>query len=69
MMNIALQGLEEAVGVRYDSYGKVKYGCPTVVTYADLCRGRHKSAYAEVRVMPQGSGKVVIGVSAGPAGG
>jgi RNA-directed DNA polymerase len=26
-------------------------GCP-FERYADLCRGRHKSAYAEVRVMP-----------------
>jgi hypothetical protein len=22
--------------------------------YADLCRGRHKSAYAEARIMPTG---------------
>ncbi|TVY97815.1 hypothetical protein EAS64_43020 [Trebonia kvetii] len=28
-------------------------GCP-FERYADLCRGRHKSAYAEVRIMPTG---------------
>jgi hypothetical protein len=28
-------------------YRRLKY-----IRYADLCRGRHKSAYAEVRVMP-----------------
>ena len=30
-------------------YRRLKY-----IRYADLCRGRHKSAYAEVRVMPTG---------------
>ena len=27
--------------------------------YADLCRARHKSAYAEHRIMPSGSVKVL----------
>ena len=31
-------------------YRRLRY-----IRYADLCRGRHKSAYAEVRVMPTGS--------------
>jgi RNA-directed DNA polymerase len=35
LLNIALQGMEEATGVRYDSRGSVKPGCPTVITYAD----------------------------------
>jgi hypothetical protein len=30
-------------------YRRLRY-----IRYADLCRGRHKSAYAEVRVMPTG---------------
>jgi hypothetical protein len=39
---------------------------PDLVEYADLCRARHKSAYAEVRVMPSGllaglpGGQVVV---------
>ena len=35
LLNIALQGMEEAAGVRYDSRGYVKAGCPTVIVYAD----------------------------------
>ena len=37
LLNIALQGMEEAAGVIYDSRGYVKPGCPTVITYADDC--------------------------------
>jgi len=44
LLNIALQGMEEAAGVRYDSRGYVKAGCPTVIVYADdfvaLCHSR-----------------------------
>jgi hypothetical protein len=29
--------------------GKANY---KIIRYADLCRARHKSAYAEVRIMP-----------------
>jgi RNA-directed DNA polymerase len=58
MMNVALHGLEEAAGVRYETSGRhagdTRPGCPVVIRYADLCRGRHKSAYAEDRVMPTG---------------
>jgi RNA-directed DNA polymerase len=39
--------MEEAAGVRYDSRGYVKSGCPTVVTYADdfvaLCHSREET--------------------------
>ena len=57
LLNIALHGLEEAAGVRYyparqNRAWNVQPGSPMVIRYADLCRGRHKSAYAEVRVMP-----------------
>jgi RNA-directed DNA polymerase len=52
LMNVALHGMEQAAGVRYYRNGDAVPGCPLLVRYADLCRGRHKSAYAEVRVMP-----------------
>jgi RNA-directed DNA polymerase len=56
LMNVALHGLEEAAGVRYHSsgvhVGMAKAGTPVVVRYADLCRIRHKSAYADRRIMP-----------------
>jgi RNA-directed DNA polymerase len=56
LMNVALHGMEAAAGVRYHMTGtragKTMPGCPVVIRYADLCRCRHKSAYAEVRVMP-----------------
>ena len=61
LLNVALHGLESAAGVRYfpDSVkhaGKSVPGTPVVVRYADLCRARHKSAYADSRVMPRGVG-------------
>ncbi|MGI8311755.1 group II intron reverse transcriptase/maturase [Saccharopolyspora hattusasensis] len=47
LLNIALQGMEAAAGVQYDSRGCVKAGCPTVVTYADdfvaLCHTREQA--------------------------
>lgn len=47
LLNIALQGMEAAAGVRHDSRGSVKPGCPTVVTYADdfvaLCHTREQA--------------------------
>ena len=55
LLNIALHGLEEAAGVRYRTgthAGELRAGFPALVRYADLCRGRHKSAYADDRVMP-----------------
>ena len=57
LMNVALHGLEEAAGVRYRSTtgvyaGAAIAGTPVLVRYADLCRIRHKSAYADRRIMP-----------------
>jgi len=47
LLNIALQGMETAAGVKYDYRGTVKAGCPTVVTYADdfvvLCHTREQA--------------------------
>ena len=70
LMNVALHGMEEAAGVRYipsgSNAGTARPGSPVVVRYADLCRARHKSAYAESRVMPTGlveglpGGQVVV---------
>jgi RNA-directed DNA polymerase len=39
LLNIALQGMDEAAGVRYDYRGGVIPGCPTVIVYADDFRG------------------------------
>jgi RNA-directed DNA polymerase len=54
LLNIALQGMEEAAGVRYDSCGSVKPGCPTVITYADdfvaLCHSREQAETVQTRV-------------------
>jgi RNA-directed DNA polymerase len=56
LLNIALHGLEEAAGVQYfltgSRAGQPRPGSPVVVRYADLCRIRHKSAYADRRIMP-----------------
>ena len=47
LLNIALQGMEAAAGVEYDSQGVVKPGRPTVITYADdfvaLCSSRQQA--------------------------
>jgi RNA-directed DNA polymerase len=53
-MNVALHGMEEAAGVRYWEGGTLRAvpGTPVLVRYADLCRARHKSAYAERQIMP-----------------
>jgi RNA-directed DNA polymerase len=54
LLNIALQGMEEAAGVRYDSRGYVKLGYPTVITYADdfvaLCHSREQAETAQARI-------------------
>jgi RNA-directed DNA polymerase len=52
LLNVALHGMEQAAGVRYYRNGDAVPGCPILVRYADLCRARHKSAYAEHRIMP-----------------
>jgi RNA-directed DNA polymerase len=58
LLNVALHGLEQAAGVRYHTgrkAGESEPGSPVVIRYADLCRVRHKSAYAARRVMPHRS--------------
>jgi RNA-directed DNA polymerase len=54
LLNIALQGMEEAAGVRYKSGGHVKAGCPTVITYADdfvaLCHSREQAETVQTRI-------------------
>ena len=64
IFNIALGALDEQLTAPWKPGGAMstearraarrRKGLPTwkAVRYADLCRGRHKSAYAEARVMP-----------------
>jgi len=47
LANIALHGMGEAVRSAFNVHDR-----PAVIRYADLCRTRHKSAYAGCRVMP-----------------
>jgi RNA-directed DNA polymerase len=46
--------MEEAAGVRYDSRGYVKLGCPTVITYADdfvaLCHSREQAETVQAQL-------------------
>ena len=64
IMNVALHGMEAAAGVRYHvtgtRAGKTMRGCPVLVRYADLCRRRHKSAYAESRIMPTAAANALV---------
>jgi RNA-directed DNA polymerase len=54
LLNIAMQGMEEAAGVDYNSRGFVKAGCPTVITYADdfvaLCHTREQAETVAARL-------------------
>jgi len=54
LLNVALQGMEHAAGVEYDSRGYVKSGRPTVVTYADdfvaLCHSREQAEQVQDRL-------------------
>jgi RNA-directed DNA polymerase len=54
LLNVALQGMEAAAGVEYDSRGYVKAGCPTVITYADdfvaLCHDRGQAEMVRDRL-------------------
>ncbi|MBM0240109.1 group II intron reverse transcriptase/maturase [Micromonospora sp. ATA32] len=54
LLNIALQGMEEAAGVTYEYRGNVKAGCPTVITYADdfvaLCHSREQAETVKTRI-------------------
>jgi RNA-directed DNA polymerase len=47
LLNIALQGIEEAAGTRYDKNGGTKPGTPAVIVYADdlvaLCHTREQA--------------------------
>lgn len=56
LLNVALQGMEAAAGVEYDSRGYVKAGCPTVITYADdfvaLCHDRAQAEAVRDRLSP-----------------
>jgi RNA-directed DNA polymerase len=63
LANIALSALDEHFCAKWDAHGSSgrrtahrKRGGATyrIVRYADLCRARHKSAYADCRVMPRG---------------
>jgi len=63
-----LHGLEEAAGVRYQTgryAGEVTSTSPTLTRYADLCRARHRSAYAEHPIMPTRLVEVLVSVCAG----
>src|SRR4051794_8987221 len=62
--NVALSVLDEYIaqapggpGIgRNERLARRRHGRPNyrLVRYADLCRARHKSAYADFRVMPRG---------------
>jgi RNA-directed DNA polymerase len=61
LANVALTALDEHFCAKWDAHGtddrryrhRQRGGATyRIVRYADLCRARHKSAYAEVRVMP-----------------
>ena len=66
LANIALSVLDEhfaevwqsEMASRVDRARRRRHGQPNyrLVRYADLCRARHKSAYADPRVMPRGVG-------------
>jgi hypothetical protein len=73
LANIALSALDEHFARQWEpNPGKRErrarkgLGNWRICRYADLCRARHKSAYAEVRVMPTGlleglpGGQVVV---------
>jgi RNA-directed DNA polymerase len=64
LLNIVLHGMETAAGVRYfkRSRGGIETApeAPVLVRYADLCRARHKSAYAEAWVMPTRPGGCLV---------
>jgi RNA-directed DNA polymerase len=68
LLNVALHGLEAAAGVRYYQTGSMagysKPESPVLVRYADLCRRRHKSAYADRRIMPPESTTSLLWLSA-----
>jgi RNA-directed DNA polymerase len=69
LANIALSVLDEHFCAKWDAHGTDmrrfthrRRGGATyrIIRYADLCRVRHKSAYAEVRIMPMWSAGVLV---------
>jgi RNA-directed DNA polymerase len=54
LLNVALHGMERAVGVRYDPRGRVTADCPVLVRYADdfvvLCRSRQEALEVKARL-------------------
>jgi RNA-directed DNA polymerase len=54
LLNIALQGIEEAAGTRYHRNGETKPGTPAVVVYADdlvaLCHSREQAELVQQRL-------------------
>ena len=77
IFNIAMTALDEHLMAPWKPGGVMgtgnrrtvrrRNGLPTwrPVRYADLCRARHKSAYAEDRVMPIRLADAVVSVVAG----
>ena len=56
LLNVALHGLEEAAGVRYEASdpARTKRGCPALVVYADdmvvLCHTRQQAERVKARL-------------------
>ncbi|WP_426513464.1 reverse transcriptase domain-containing protein [Dactylosporangium sp. McL0621] len=56
LLNVALHGLEEAAGVRYEASdpARTKRGCPALVVYADdmvaLCHTRQQAEQVKARM-------------------
>jgi len=54
LLNIAMQGMEEAAGARYDKNCHAKPGTPTIVTYADdfvaLCDSREQAEQVRAKL-------------------
>jgi RNA-directed DNA polymerase len=54
LLNIAMQGMEEAAGARYDKNCHARPGTPVVVTYADdfvaLCHSRQEAEQVRDRL-------------------
>jgi RNA-directed DNA polymerase len=71
LANIALSALDDhfdrqrrqEMGTSWQREKRRKHGQGNwkLIRYADLCRGRHKSAYADLRVMPRGPCRLLVG--------
>jgi RNA-directed DNA polymerase len=57
LLNITLQGIEEAAGTRYYKNGKLVPGTPAVIVYADdlvaLCHSRQQAETVQERLVRQ----------------